>query len=212
MSGMSSREACQQKADERSAMALVINKMSEEGAWDSMRARDVPEEIVNHVMAEIDTGTPMSEIRKGLGIRSSSAKEWGKIVAALKMGYRINAPTFFHRLYTRQERMATKLEKVIDVILDDDVEALKEVDPDTGVSKLRTWSKDITGLIDSYNRLTQGIIKNGKELGVFAETGGEGKGSGTTIIVKSNITLKAPEKPQPKTVEVSRVGQEKLPK
>lgn len=205
-------EHCQELGERRELMAMMINKLSEEGAWDSFKAKDIPEEIVQHVLSELDLGKSPNQVRREMGIKSQTSKEWQKISSAIKMGYRVNAPTYFHRLVSRQEKMAEKLATIIEKVLDQDVQILKDTVNKEGVPLLRTYSKEITNMIDAYNRLTQGIIKNGKDLGVFAETGNEGKGGGTTIIVKSNITLKAPEAKVPLTVEAHVVGKEGLPK
>lgn len=206
---MNATENCREIAERREVMSLLINKMSEAGAWDSMKAKDVPDEIVQHVLSELSLGKSPVEVRREMGIKSQTSKEWAKISAAIKMGYRVNATTYFHHLISRQERMAGKLEKVINHVLDQDVDTLQETEDAKGNSIFSYWAKDIAGLIDSYNRLTQGIIKNGKDLGVFADPGSEGaKGTGPTIIVKSHITL-GPKEPIPTTFDVSK---KELPK
>ena len=200
----------QERGAEKETLGMLVSKMSEEGMWDSLKAKDVPDEIVKHVLTEIELGKEPAEIRRELGIRSQTGKEWQKIAAAIKAGHRVNTTFYFHRLLTRQERMAGKLETVINFVLDQDIEEIQNTRDENDKSIFKGWVKDISGMVDSYNRLTQGIIKNGKDLGVFAESGGDSKG-GTTIIVKSNITLKAPEKSEPKTVEAHVVGKERLP-
>jgi hypothetical protein len=207
-----STEHCRELASMRETVSLLVNKMSEEGMWDSLKAKDVPEEIISHVLTELELGKDPGTVRREMGIKSQTSKEWQKIAAAIKGGHRVNTPMYFHRLMTRQERMAGKLEKVINFVLDQDVEQIQDTTDSKGEPIFRGWVKDISGMVDSYNRLTQGIIKNGKDLGVFADGGGDGKGSGTTIIVKSNITLKAPEKKEPKTVEAQVVSKKELPK
>lgn len=205
-------EHCQAIASQKEIVSLLVNKMSEEGMWDSLKAKDVPEEIVAHVLSELELGKDPAAVRREMGIRSQTGKEWQKIAAAIKAGHRVNTTFYFHRLMTRQERMATKLETVINFVLDQDVEEIQETKDAEGKSIFKGWVKDISGMVDSYNRLTQGIIKNGKDLGVFAEPSGDGKGGGVTINIKSNILLKAPEKKEPKTVEAHVVSKEGLSK
>lgn len=178
----------------KESVSMICNKLSEEGAWDSMKARDVPQEIVQHVLSQIDIGKDPREIRKELGIHSQTSKEWQKIAAAIKIGYRVNAPTYFHRLIGRNEKIADKLYKVIDKVLDTDVDYLMDNETKEGERFLKIFAKDVTPMIDAMNRLQQGTVKIGKDLGVFADTGGESKGSGgVTMVIKTNVILPSPQ-------------------
>jgi hypothetical protein len=213
---MGSPEVCKDNARRKEVVSLIINKMNEDGIWDSMKAKDVPEEIVEHVVAEIDLGKSPSQIRKEMGIRSQTGKEWQKISAAIKQGYRVNSTTYFHRLFGRNEKISEKLEKILNKVLDDDVEILKNLKTEDGTTFLKIFTKEVTPMIDALNRLQQGTVKLGVDLGVFNPPGGgEGKSSGVTFIIKSNILLPSAKeivKQKIETVEAEVVSQKELPK
>lgn len=199
----------------REVIATMINKLSEDGLWDSMKAKDVPDEIIKHVLTELDLGKDPTTVRREMGIKSQTCKEWQKISAAIKMGYRVNSTTYFHRLFSRSERMQEKLFAIIDKVLVQDVEVLKKLDGDDK-PWMRTFAKEITPMIDAHNRLQQGIVKVGKDLGVFTDAAHDHKSQGTTIIVNSNITLKSPDQVvsdrAAKVIEAEIVGKKELPK
>ncbi len=212
---MNRTQNCREISERREVVASIINKMNEEGLWDSLKARDVPDEIITHVMAEIDLGKDPREIRRELGIKTQTSPEWQKISAAIKQGYRVNATTYFHRLIGRNEKISSKLYKLIDYWLDQDQEKLKELDENDKVH-LESYVKSITPMIDAMNRLQQGTVKLGKDLGVFADPSSEHKGGsgGQTIVVKTNIMLPPAEelvKAKKKTVEGEVVGKKELP-
>jgi hypothetical protein len=206
-------ENCKEIAQRREVVAQIINKHNEEGLWDTMKAKDVPEEVVQYVMSQIDLGVDPSQVRRELGIKSQTSKDWQKISAAIKMGYRVNATTYFHRLMGRNERIATGLYKILDHVLEQDVETLKETDNE-GKPWLKTYSKDITQMVDALNRLQQGTVKLGKDLGVFADNSDGKSNTGTTIIVQSNIVIPKgkPVGSREKVIEGEVVGQKRLPK
>jgi hypothetical protein len=211
---MKTTESNQIIGSRKEAVSLLINKISEEGLWDSMKAKDVPEEVVKHVITELDLGKDPSQVRREMGIKSQTSKEWQKISAAIKMGYRVNSTTYFHRMFSRNENVQAKLYALVDKFLEQDIDALKELDDDDK-PWLRTYAKEITPMIDALNRLQQGVVKVGKDLGVFTDPASENKGGGgVTIVVKSNIMLPTPEdviKERAKIVEAQVVGKKELP-
>ncbi len=204
---MASRtEHCRDIGKRRETVAMIVNKMSEQGMWDSLKAKDVPEDIVHHVLSEIELGKDPRDIRKELGIKTQTSKEWQKISAAIKMGYRVSAPTFFHRLIGRNEKLSEKLYKILDEVLDTDVEYLKNNETEKGERFLKIFSKDVTPMIDAMNRLQQGTVKLGKDLGVFADPQAEQKGGGgVTIVVKSNIAMPSAEELVKKKLEEKKI-------
>lgn len=192
-----SRQSLQKESSTQEVVALMCNKLSEEGMWDSLKARDIPDDIIKFVLSEIDTGKDPREIRKSLGIHSQTSKEWQKISAAIKLGYRVNAPTYFHRLLGRNEKIVNKLYAVIDKVLDTDVDYLMNNSTEKGQSFLNIFAKDVTPMVDAMNRLQQGTVKIGRDLGVFSDPQAESKGAGgqggVTIVVKSHVIMKSPE-------------------
>lgn len=213
---MGSAKQCREIASRRESVSLMLNKMSEEGLWDSLKAKDVPDDIIQHVLAELELGKSPQMVRREMGIGSQTSKEWQKISAAIKLGYRVNTPTFFHKIFTRTERIGDKIDGFLNDFLDQDRERLKELDKD-GIPLLDSYVKCLTPMVDSYNRLLQGQVKIGRDLGVFTDPNTEGKGTtgGVTIIVKSNIQLPSTQEMAKKkidTVEVEVVGQKELSK
>lgn len=179
----------------REVIALIVNKLSEEGAWDSMRAKDVPDEIINYVLTQIEMGYDPREVRKSLGIKSQTSKEWQKIASAIKMGYRVNTSAYFHRLLGRNEKISEKLYRILNEVLDDDVAELKKKTTKKGETFLSLFVGEVTPMIDAMNRLQLSTVKLGRDLGVFTNPDAQqGGGGGTTIVVKSNILIPSPEK------------------
>ena len=186
------QKVMQEIAARREAVHSILRKAVETKEFDSMKAKDVPQEILDHVSWCLEMGLRPNEIRKELGIRSQTSKEWQKISAAMKMGMRVDGTAFFLRLFGRNERMSDKMYKILDEVLDQDIEKLKETDK-KGVPLMDTYFKYATSMVDAMNRLQQSTVKIGADLGVFAEAGGEKGSGGTTIIIKNNVQLPTPK-------------------
>ena len=176
-------------AERKESVRLILHRYEGDALWDSIKAKDVDPQILEHIQAEVEMGIPMSKIRADLGIKSPTAKSWVKISAALKAGWRIDTAGLFVRMMGRQENMAAKIYKILDQVLDCDVESLKIRDK-KGVSRLNYFAKDVTGMIDALGRLHQGTVKIGQDLGVFQDAGEKGGGgSSPTIIINNNVPL-----------------------
>lgn len=183
---------CKEIGERREAVHSILRRYEDEALWDTVKARDVDPQILEHVQFELETGKSFNEIRRELGIRSGSSKAWQKIMAGIKAGWRVDSAGFVVRMVGRQEKIAGKLFRLIDTFLDQDAEKLKDLDED-GVPLLESYSKAITPMIDSLNRLHQGSAKIGKDLGVFVDAPDQKGGAPTQIIIQNNVPLPTPQ-------------------
>lgn len=180
-------------AERKAVVAQYISKNNEEGLWDSFHAKDVQPEILEEVQYLITLGHTPAEVRRALNLGSSTGQAWRKISAALKMGYRVDTGAWFARIMGRNEKIGDKLYKILDKVLDEDVEKLMEPD-EKGVPLLALYSKHATQMIDAMNRLQQGTVTIGKGIGIFQDSQQAAAGSsGVTIVVQNNVPLPTPE-------------------
>jgi hypothetical protein len=183
---------CKEIGDRRAEVHAILRRYEGDALWDTIKARDVDPQIIEHIQFELEHGKDLAQIRRELKLGSATSKAWQKISAALKAGYRVDSTGLFVRMLGRQEKLASKLYKMLDIYLDEDTEKLKKED-DEGVRLLDSYSKAITPMIDAMNRLHQSTVKIGKDLGVFTD-GADGKGgSAPQIIIQNNVPMPSPQ-------------------
>lgn len=180
----------------------IIQKCDEEQIWDNIKARDVDPEVLDYVRQQLIDGWDFTAIRRQLGIRRSTDKSWTKIMSALKQGYRVDGTAYLIHIGGKYKQLADKMYTQITEAIENGIEVMDK----TGtIRKLKGPSQELAGYIDAYNRLNQGFIKNGKDLGAFVDNDGKGPAGGVTIIVQSNVPMPSQEQieaHQKKTIEV----------
>lgn len=191
---------CKEIGDRRAEVHSILTRYKDEALWDTIKARDVDPAILEHIQFELEHGKDLSQIRRELKLGSASSKAWQKVMAGIKAGWRVDSSGLFVRMLGRQEKLAGKLFKLIDKGLEVDLEDLQGEDV-KGIKVLDTYAKSITPMIDALNRLHQGTVKIGKDLGVFVDAGdGKTSGSGTQIIIQNNVPI-----PTPQTIVANKV-------
>lgn len=170
----------------REIVAKIVRRYDEESIWDNLKSRDVDPQLVDFVLEQISKGRDYTEIRKDLGILRSTDKSWQKIMAAIKQGFRYDGTAFLVQKANEYQRVAGKLLKQIEEALD---KGTQVVTKDGDVVRITGPTKELSMAVDTYNRLTQGFIKNGKDLGAFVDHEQGGKGGGVTIQIVSAVNL-----------------------
>lgn len=164
-----------EKTNEARAIATkFVEKLPDKQMWDSIKARNVPPEITNSVMEDLDSGLDAGYVRRKLGIKTSTDPRWKKILASVRQGTRIDSIGMFRRILTRNEIIASKI-----------FENLVGKD---GEGKI-ILSKESAMNIDAFNRLQASSVKIGKDLGVYADPNEARGGGGVTINVITHVPM-----------------------
>ena len=181
-------EQTNELGDMRERAALVVKKNDELAHWDAMQARDVPAILTEFVHDRIKAGDTLAAIRTALGIQRATDRSWKKILASLKQGYRVDSTALFSMMMARNEGISKKLHEMIGEAMEHGMDVLTAKG---NIVKIKSLTREITGAIDSLNRLQQGTVKVGQDLGVFEtaaeKSTGSGGGAGVTIVIKSNV-------------------------
>lgn len=177
----------------RSEVNKIVTQLEENKAWDSMQAKDVPSEITEHVIGELERGSRPSVIRQALGISRQTDKKWQKILASIRQGTRVDSVAMFRRWMHRNENLSTTLFEMLQYA----AENAKAIGPEDEVTQegrekiirpTGNIGKDFATIVDSVNKLQMSTVKMGKDLGVFTD-GTQGSGSGTTIVIENKIPI-----------------------
>lgn len=189
----------------REVVASLIKKMDETAIWDTIQSRDVPAELIDYVCDQLKKGKNFGQIRKKMGILRSNDKSWQKIMAALKRGTRIDGTAFLVQKSYELQAMSDKLKDQIMEAFDKGTPVVtKNSDGSSQIEYVHGPSKELSATIDAYNRLQQGYVKLGRDLGAFVdETGGKG-GGGVTIVVQNQIPM-----PDQKVIDARHEDQRK---
>lgn len=181
------QESVQRVAKLREEVSLLVKRYDDEQIWDNLQSRDLPAEMIDFVISELERGKDYTQIRMGLGILRSTDKSWKKIMGALKQGFRIDGPAHLMQIAFEYRNISGKMRAQIMDAFDKGV-AIPTKD---GFEIIKGPTKELAMMIDSYNRLNQGFIKNAKDLGAYVEQDGKGGGGsgGVTIQVFSNVAL-----------------------
>lgn len=176
----------------RMAVRMLIEENTERKLWDTLQSREIDSRIVEQVADMLASGDDPRHVRHELSIRDDRA--WRKILAAVRGGIRVNGTAMFARWLTQNETIAGKMQDLIERELD--ILSQPVAEGDGGAKLYKGFSKELTMAVDAINRLRQGTVKLGKELGVFesseaAKSGGQG--GGVTIVVQSNIPFPTSE-------------------
>ena len=173
-------------SERREIAHALVKRNNELALWDSIQARDVDPQILEFVIEQFELGTEPRGIRRILGINASTDKSWKKILAGVRQGIRVDSTGMFLRLHTQNELIGGKMQKLIEHELTSMQERAEGKDSE--LPPYRGFSKEITMAVDALNRLRQGTVKLGKELGVFEQPGEKGQGGGgVTIVIKNHI-------------------------
>jgi hypothetical protein len=164
--------------------------------WNGVKASDVPVAITGYVLERIKEKASLAQIRKELGIKDAHGRIWRKILANMGQNFRVDAPAMFARWLMQQESLSDKMQDLVEDLLD------KANDADAS-KKYIHLTKELTMGIDALNRLRQGTVKLGKELGVFADPSERAGGQGVTIVVQNSVKL-----PNQKDIDAKAVYQQ----
>lgn len=187
-------------AEQREFVHSIIKRYDDEAVWDRIKSKEIPADVIDFVQEQLTNGFDYAQIRRQLGILRSTDKSWTKIMSALKQGYRIDGTAFLIHIGGKYKRLADKMYNTIETALEDGVEM---PDGKGGTVVIKGPTKELATFIDAYNRLNQGFIKNGKDLGAFVEQDGKGGQGGVTIVVKTNV-------PMPTAEDIKRHQDKKL--
>lgn len=179
----------------------IVRTYDAAGLWDTVQARDLPPMLMDYVIDRLRDGWDHEQIRRQLGIPRETDKSWKKITAAIQQGNRVNAPVVFAVIQNNYDSLSNKIKEQIELAF----EYGTEVPTKDGVCTIKGPTKELAGMIDAYNRLQQGKVKIGKDLGVYQDKDAGRGGGGVTIVVKSAVQLPAQaeiDKHNKKTIEV----------
>lgn len=165
----------------------MVKRYDEESVWDHIQAKDVPPEMADYVTDKLKEGYTYEQIRRQLGIRSSTGKAWKKIMSHIRQGFRVDGTAFLVQKANEMQNISRKLVEQINQAFDEGI----EVPTKTGTVTIKGPSKELSMTIDAYNRLQQGFVKLGKDLGAFIDADGsrQGGSGGVTIVVKTNVPM-----------------------
>lgn len=181
--GADSRQALYQRREE---VHTLIRRFDDEQIWDQIQAKDIPAHVIDFVMSRLEDGADYTQVRRQLGIARSTDKSWRKIMSALKQGFRVDGQAHLQQIAFEYRSMSQKMRKQINEAFEYGVPMM---DKEGNVHMVQGPTKELAGMIDAYNRLNQGFIKNAKDLGAYVEQE-QGKGSsGVTIVVQSAVQL-----------------------
>ena len=166
----------------------LVTRFEDDKLWDGIRAHDVPAEIVDFVIAEAKKGTSFVDIRKKLGITHHLSASWRKISAAIRGGTRVEGSVLYHRFSARAEKAVLRLDKTADYY----------------AKKPKEFGKELAMITDAINRTQAGMIRMGKELGIFVDHSEKNR-EGVTVIVNTNVPM-----PSPKDILVHQEKQKAL--
>lgn len=167
-------------------MHALIRRYDDENTWDQIQARDVPAHVIDFVHEQLENGFEYTQVRRQLGIKRSTDKAWRKIMSALKQGFRIDGQAHLQQIAYEYRAISQKVRRQIDHAFQ---HGTPVVDKEGGVTMVKGPTRELAGMIDTYNRLNQGFIKNAKDLGAYVEQEGKSGNSGVTIVVQSAVQL-----------------------
>lgn len=191
-----SRDLALQEAEE---IRSLVKQFDEQALWDAVKSKDIPAAMLDFVRDKLEEGWELPQIRRQMGIPRSNDKSWTKILAALKAGFRVDGTAFLVKKAAEFNKLSNKLKDQIEDAFKDGVPMLvKFADGTSKIERVHGPTKELSMAIDTWNRLQQGFVKMGQDLGAFVVQEGKG-GGGTTIVVQNNIGL-----PDQKAIDVDR--------
>jgi hypothetical protein len=171
----------------RETVHAMVKRHDDEALWDAIQARDIPTEISDYVVEQLKNGFDYHQIRRQIGIRSATDKSWKKIMAGIRQGFRVDGTAFLVHKATEMESISKKLKEQIIHAFEHGIEVL---DKNGETKMIKGPSKELSMAVDAYNRLQQGFVKLGKDLGAFIDNdGGKGGSGGVTIVVKTSVPM-----------------------
>ena len=170
------------------AMRAIVKRMDDGAVWDAIEAKDIPHELSEHVINQIEAGCEPAMVRRQLGIKRPNDKRWKKIVASIRQGIKVDVYSMYSRWVKQNEDLSNKMSKLLEETLEKAVgigpEAIKDGDNQVFSGRV---GKEFAQMVDAMNKLRQGTVRTGKDLGLFDDSSGGGNAAGVTIVVKSNV-------------------------
>ena len=176
----------------------TLHLLTEKRAWDHLKARDVPPEIIELVEERIVAGDQPRKICVMLGLNRHGgvhSSAWKKIQANLRGGFRADAEAFVLRQTTQLFGVIQKLKETVDDAFDEGVPIVGfDKFGQAHVTHVKGATKELGSIIESYAKAVAAPVKLWKELGAVGEKSGGVPGqTGTTIIVKTAVNLPSQE-------------------
>ncbi len=149
----------------------AVQDLDDKNAWTDLASKDLPVVITAYVTEALKTAS-IDDVRQTLGMKSPSDPRWRKIMTAIRTGQRIDAAAIFMQWMDRNQRLAIKLDALLNEVL----------------SGQRPFSKMTFEAINALNNLQANTVKMGKDLGVFTDPSDQkNAGQGVTIVVQTLV-------------------------
>ena len=180
------REAYSKRADE---VRDVICRMREDQLWDSVKAADLDPKIIDYVMDRLKEGMAPHQLAKSLGLSGLNSKEWKKIQAYFRQGFRADAEAYLWQQTHKYYKVIDKAKAVLeDAFLEGTPHVVVPKDGEAYTIRVKGATKELAGFIDAYSRAIEQPVRLWKAFGAIGEKKDLGPG-GVTILVQNNIPM-----------------------
>lgn len=184
-----------EKAERSNEVRAIIAQMSDAGAWDHIQSRDLDPRIVDFVAEKLVAGLGPAEIVRMIGIRSTVSKEWKKIQAHFRMGFRADAEAYLMQQTHKFYKVIEKARLILDDAIENGVPVVVQHKDSTGQSlepqilRVKGATPELGSFLASYSKAIALPVKLWKEFGAIGERPDMKNHNGVTIVVQNHIPL-----------------------
>lgn len=176
-----------------SEVRAVIASHDASKAWDTLQSKDLDSRITDFISVKLHEGYSPPEICRMLGLPNTGCKQWKKIQAWLRAGFRADAEVYLfqqtHKFYKAIDKARELWE---DAVENGTPHVVEKVNGDIVVHKVKGATKELCQLLDAYGRAIEQPVKLWKTYGAIGERKDVAPG-GTTIFVQNNIQFPSPD-------------------
>lgn len=168
----------------------VMARMEEDRVWDTVQARDLDPTLIEYVAQKIERGWEPKEIAKSLGMTGVGSREWKKIQAYFRQGFRADAEAYLYRQTLRFYKTIDDVKEILEDAIQNGTPHVL-VNPKDGsheIIRVKGATKELGSFLESYSKSIALPVKLWKEYGAIGEKK-EGTGQGITIVVENSIPM-----------------------
>lgn len=179
-------------------MRDVISRMDQNLVWDSIQAKDLDPELMDYIAKELIRGMTPGEVARNIGIKGGvHSKQWKKILAYFRMGFRADAEIYLYKETNKFYKILEKAKIILEDAIENGVPHVLFTPPTDGhtgyheVVRIKGATKDLSSFIMAYSKALELPVRLWKDYGAIGEK--RDTAQSVTILVQNNIPMPSME-------------------
>jgi hypothetical protein len=181
----------------RAELGEVLTRYETDRVWDTIQAKDLDPKLMSWVGECLIRGQSPDHVAMNLGFSGKTSKQWKKIAAYFRGGFRADAEAYLYHQTKELLRTIDGLKKIVEDSIENGTPHVVTYPAGKGqggsceVIRVKGATRELAGIVRAYAEAIKTPVALWKDFGAIGDKGGGPQG--VTIQVLNNIRLPSAE-------------------